>query len=452
MVAANAANAAPTVAANAAPTVAANAATAANAAPTVAANAANAAQDAVIDRTVTTTAMTVSLGRFYLRLVNHPRLLVCTRVGCTLGLPLMPNFRDITAHVQRFHHQPLGDASRSAIQALLTNLDLVPLKDVPVDRDQLPIPKIKELPVVTDGHQCNHCSYAIFARNAMYAHIKDKHSDMDAKATFTHPVLLQVIHESGRNRRYIYVQDKELDPTPPQAILNPNLDAHKLDESIKAKAAALLQKDQDALAKAGLLHPVVDTSMLSGNVGPWAKQLKWGPYWAGKPLAAIGALGTDTSRWPGAHRNFVHWLAKTTKDFARDWMFAFMDSGRYVQQSFRAYNEEPSQPYNLNPATIKKRGDTWSQVIALLAHLALDGAALNYHGIRQEDQHLVVTEEAMEAIHQLQDVFALFDDDANASGPFSDEDRRHNRQHIQEVMHAVEEALLNLSHLLITQG
>ncbi|KAF6767244.1 Protein of unknown function DUF3505 [Kalmanozyma brasiliensis GHG001] len=308
--------------------------------------AANAAGDAAAQAPNAATAITsATLGRFYLRLVDHPQLLVCTRVGCTLGVPLTPLFRDVTAHVQRFHHQPLGDASRRAIQAMLDQLDLPLPKDVPVDHDQLPVPKIKELPVVTDGYQCSHCSYAIFARNAMSAHVKDKHADLKVKAKPTHPVLLQVIQEHGKNKRYIYVQDKELDPTPPQAILNANLDARQLDNAITARAAAFIQQDQAALRDAGLLNPVVDASMLSGNIGPWAKQLKWRSYWAGKPLAAIGALGMDTSSWPGAHHDFVHWLARMAKASAQRWMQTFMESGRYMQQTFHAYSDEPSEPY-----------------------------------------------------------------------------------------------------------
>ncbi|EST06013.2 Helicase, C-terminal, partial [Kalmanozyma brasiliensis GHG001] len=292
---------------------------------------------------------------------------------------------------------------------MLDQLDLPLPKDVPVDHNQLPVPKIKELPVITDGYQCNHCSYAIPSKSSMHAHLKDKHADLKVRGKSTHPILLQVIQEHGKNKRCIYVQDKQLDPTPPQAILNANLNTRQLDNAITARAAAFIQQDQAALRDAGLLNPLVDTSMLSGNIGPWAKQLKWRSYWAGKPLAAIGALGTDTSSWPGAHHNFVHWLARMGKASAQRWMQTFMESGRYMQQTFHAYSDAPSEPYNLRPQTIKKRADMWGNVLALLAHLALDGETLHYHGSQGWDQHLVVTDNATEAIHCLRDLSTLFD-------------------------------------------
>ena len=56
------------------------------------------------------------LSRFHLRLIDQPQLLVCTLPDCTAGLPLVPSFAKITAHLKEFHSHAVPDRSARLVK------------------------------------------------------------------------------------------------------------------------------------------------------------------------------------------------------------------------------------------------------------------------------------------------------------------------------------------------
>ena len=110
------------------------------------------------------------LSRFHLRLIDQPQLLVCTLPDCTAGLPLVPSFAKITAHLKEFHSHAVLSSAGQALREVLDELDLDPPSTVQFGK--LPVPTIKELKVVYNGYQCNLCSYSIVARSSLTAHFK----------------------------------------------------------------------------------------------------------------------------------------------------------------------------------------------------------------------------------------------------------------------------------------
>jgi hypothetical protein len=336
-----------------------------------AANQAAAATAAVKAKHVT------ELGRFSLRLVDHPCLVVCTRRDCAHQLPLVPTLKEVMAHLKKAHQLSLVESAQKRLEEVLAALALDHPSVVDLDGDLLPVPAVKELAIVNEGYRCNYCTYAVKARSAIHAHLRS-HEVEEGKPSFTHPVALQIIHESGQHKRYLHVRDRELDPTPASAILNPAVLIGAMNGDIKAKVDAFLKQDQECLREADLVRPGVQPTVFSGNIGPWAKQLKWHSYWASKPIVAIGALGPDPRKWPGAHADFVCWLLAMGRQASLTWMTAFVSAGRQVQQAFREHGPDASHPYDLSPQTVKKRADLWAFLLALFAHVLFEGDTLKY--------------------------------------------------------------------------
>ncbi|GAK66798.1 uncharacterized protein PAN0_015d5022, partial [Moesziomyces antarcticus] len=330
------------------------------------------------------------LERFCLRLVDHPRLLVCTRKQCLLKLPLMPTFKEVSTHLKMQHHHALVASSKQVLVDVLETLDLDHPASVRINSSLLPVPIIKELDVTYQGYRCSLCPYTIKSKSAMHTHMHT-HRDEEVKATYIHPVPMQVIYEGGQNRRYLHVINKELDPTPPTAIL-PAAAIADVDRAVQVKVWEMLRQNAQNMQDAKVDKPGVLPLTFTGNLGLWAKQLNWHAYWAGKQVAAVGRLGPNPQHWPGAHRDLVSWVLAMAKGVTLSWMTSLTSAGRQVQQMFHAHSAEVSQPYSLNDSTIKKRADTWAFMLALLVHLFLDGDVGSYAGQQSMEDHLCLDE------------------------------------------------------------
>ncbi|SPO29581.1 uncharacterized protein UTRI_05403 [Ustilago trichophora] len=321
--------------------------------------------------------LAAQLGRFHLHLVDHPRILVCTRIDCTHRLAIPPFFKDVIAHLKKSHMHAMVESSKKALKDLLERLDLEHPATVTINKDLLPVPIIKELDINYQGRHCNMCSYSIMARSSMNNH----------------------------SRRYLYVSNPSLEPTPPPAILTTAMDADKLDDVTKAKVNAFIKKDQERMQEAGLVQPGIQPAVVSGNVTPWARQLNWHRYWAGKPVVAIGMLGRIPEDWDGAHCDIAHWIFVVAKDVVATWMNRLLKAGRQVQQTFHAYSDAPSKPYDLSPPTVKKRADLWAWLLALLFHIYFDGGSLDYFGKDDPEDHIGVNEEIYSALLDLREQY-----------------------------------------------
>ncbi|SPO26596.1 uncharacterized protein UTRI_10145 [Ustilago trichophora] len=332
------------------------------------------------------------LGRFHLRLVDHPRILVCTRIDCTHRLAILPFFKDVTAHLKKFHAHTIVESSKKALKDLLEQLDLEHPATVTINKDLLPVSIIKELDVNYQGRHCNLCSYSIMARSSMNAHVREHSSQADGDVKYLHPVPVQLFYENGQSRRYLYVSNPSLAQTPPPQILTTTMDADKLDDATKAKVNAFIKKDKERLQEAGLLQPGIQPSVVSGNVTPWACELGWHRYWAGKPVVAIGNLGHNPGDWDGAYCDIAHWIFVVGKGVVATWMNRLLSAGCQVQQTFHAYNNNPSKPYNLNPQTVKKRAHLWAWLLALLFHIYFQGGCLDYFGKDDPEEHIGVND------------------------------------------------------------
>ncbi|SPO22253.1 uncharacterized protein UTRI_00931 [Ustilago trichophora] len=380
---------------------------------------------------------TAQLARFNLRLVDHPRILLCTLDSCCPQLPLIPDFKHVTAHIKKVHKKPLVGSAKEMLRSLLDELDVPSPGTVCINKDLLPERMIPELGELFQGYRCNLCSYAVQAKSAFYEHLRG-HPDAKGRASYTHPVPMQKLHECGKKIRYLHVRNQDLDPTPPPAILTTALDASTISANIKTKVDAFLKQNEDCLREADLLKPGIQPESASGNIGPWAKQLGWHAYWAGKPIVAIGALSKSKKVWPGAHIDFVHWVLVMTQQAAATWMTAFLKTGRQVQQTFRAYSPEPSQPYNLSLPTVKKRADMWAFLLALLIHAVFDGVSFGYYGDSDQTEHLGLSAHLDSVLQDLHDLYYGADADID---PLTDEDLASKAVPL----------LLQLSHLLVTQ-
>ena len=236
----------------------------------------------------------MQLARFHLCLVHHPWLLVCTHTNCTYNLPLVLFTKEVLAHLKQFHQHTLVDSSKKMLAALLEEQDLQHPYTVRICKDLLPAPMIPELEVAMyQGYACNTCSYAVQSKSAIHAHLH-KHKQEGCAASLISGVVLQQIDPS--QRRYLYVVDKQLDPLPPQPF--PAVAADPIvDDAVQAKANGFVKQDQEAMCCANLLKPGIAPAMLTGNLGPWAKQLGWQAYWASKNIVGIGQAMAEPDRF-----------------------------------------------------------------------------------------------------------------------------------------------------------
>jgi len=231
------------------------------------------------------------------------------------------------------------------------------------------------------------------------------HKVHGGKAGNLHPVSLQMFHESGPFRRFLHVSDKELEPTPPPVTFNLDAAAQEKDTDVEEIVKACLSNDAALMSMANLAMDGIQPKTITGNISPWLKQLDWHSYWAGKPVAAIGSLGSDPQRWPSAHANFLDWLHATVKGASLDWMNSLLQAGRQVQATFHAYDDTPSHPYSLDPITVKKRADSWAKLFTLLVHILLDGELLGYFGDDDLDEHLGTNDAFVKIIDMLQEEY-----------------------------------------------
>ncbi|KAJ1573611.1 hypothetical protein NDA11_007808 [Ustilago hordei] len=198
----------------------------------------------------------------------------------------------------------------------------------------------------------------------------------------------------------------KLEPTPPPVAFNINTNINtEEDAAFKEQLEAFFAKDAELMAKADLDMEGIQPRTVTGNLSPWLKQLGWQEYWAGKPVAAIGSLGCNPHKWPGAHQDFLHWLLGMTQQCTQQWMEALLQSGRQVQQTFHAFDDTPSHPYSLDQPTVIKCADCWAMLITMLAHVMLDGKVLGYYGDDDQDAHLGISEQLAGLFEDLQDLF-----------------------------------------------
>ncbi|SOV02683.1 uncharacterized protein UDID_18000 [Ustilago sp. UG-2017a] len=336
---------------------------------------------------------------FRLRLLQHPALLLCTRPECTHHLPLIPTYVNVFQHLKS-HHHPLTKTGVKLLEETLLALDLVSPATVSIKTNLLPINLIKELDTF-DGYCCSICKYAVKSSSSAYKHQRSNH---DGKASVMHPILIQPIFTSGPFTRYVWVLNSKLEPTPPPVTFNINTNTEE-DAAFKEQLAAFFAKDAELMAKADLDMEGIQPRTVTGNLSPWLKQLGWQEYWAGKPVAAIGSLGCNPHKWPGAHQDFLHWLLGMTQRCTQQWMEALLQSGRQVQQTFRAFEDTPSHPYSLDQPTVIKRAACWAMLITMLVHVMLDGKVLGYYGDDDQDAHLGISERLAGLIEDLQDLF-----------------------------------------------
>ncbi|TKY89352.1 hypothetical protein EX895_001883 [Sporisorium graminicola] len=90
-------------------------------------------------------AQITQLQEFHLRLVPHPRILVCTRPNCGYGLALVPLVKEILAHIKQFHSYTLDDGQQAKLNPLLQELDLELPSVVKLKKELLPVLYIPEL-------------------------------------------------------------------------------------------------------------------------------------------------------------------------------------------------------------------------------------------------------------------------------------------------------------------
>ncbi|KAJ1576195.1 hypothetical protein NDA11_000096 [Ustilago hordei] len=306
---------------------------------------------------------------FRLCLLQHPSLLLCTRPECTHHLPLIPTYANVSQHLKS-HHHPLTKTGIKLLEETLLTLNLVSPATVSINTNLLPINLIRSL--------------------------------IHLMAT----VAVSPIFTSGPFTHYVWVFNSKLEPTPPPVAFNINTNINtEEDAAFKEQLEAFFAKDAELMAKADLDMEGIQPRTVTGNLSPWLKQLGWQEYWAGKPVAAIGSLGCNPHKWPGAHQDFLHWLLGMTQQCTQQWMEALLQSGRQVQQTFHAFDNTPSHPYSLDQPTVIKCADCWAMLITMLAHVMLDGKVLGYYGDDDQDAHLGISEQLAGLFEDLQDLF-----------------------------------------------
>lgn len=123
----------------------------------------------------------------HLALLDHPRLLLCTWIGCKHGVVLVPTLEDVVSHLSK-HRVPLAASGRDFFQEMLKY----------------------------DGFYCCLCGYTIKSRSTGFKHIKD-HRNQGKKPDYRFLVTVQLIHKASS--RYLLVRNAELDPTPQAAFV-----------------------------------------------------------------------------------------------------------------------------------------------------------------------------------------------------------------------------------------
>ncbi|CDR98497.1 hypothetical protein [Sporisorium scitamineum] len=382
-------------------------------------------------------AQITQLQEFHLRLVAHPRILVCTRPNCGYGLALVPLVKEIMAHIKQFHSYALDDGQQAKLTPLLQELDLELPSVVELKKELLPVLYIPELAGSYGGRHCTVCTYSIKSKSAMNSHVQ-QHTYADGASKYHCNDAIQLFWENAQNyRRYVHATHPTLVPLPLPAALSTAMSTDKLDNAAKAKVSTLLQTDKELLHSAGLLTPQIQPQEYTGNLGPWARALDWQMYWAGKPITALGLLRGEPKNWRGAHRYGAHWVYAAGKKVAVEWMSGLLSSSRTTQALFHAHGPNASKPYSLNKDTVRKRAELWAHVLALLFHLFFDGNDAGYYGKATPYAHHGLDAELEDALLQLRDFYCGVEEEDGGANPVVTEE--------------AEALLLQLSVLLVTQ-
>lgn len=142
----------------------------------------------------------------HIRLVDHPRILVCTDENCSHGLAIRPTIEGIAAHFDLFHER-LDFSSIRELQEALEELALLPLDKVHIDTAKLPMRPIKELQAPRrGGYRCTRCSYTVMSRSAINAHLHEVHR-LAGSIHYVHARMIQMFHKRGSYKRYIHARD-----------------------------------------------------------------------------------------------------------------------------------------------------------------------------------------------------------------------------------------------------
>ncbi|GAC75234.1 transcription initiation factor TFIID, subunit TAF12 [Moesziomyces antarcticus T-34] len=101
---------------------------------------------------------------FHLALLDHPCLLLCTRIGCEHGVVLVPTLKDVVLHLSK-HRVPLAASGRDFFQEMLEEFPLDHPSAASINMRLLPAPKIPGIEVCYDGFYCCLCGYTIKLRS-----------------------------------------------------------------------------------------------------------------------------------------------------------------------------------------------------------------------------------------------------------------------------------------------
>ncbi|KAJ1018168.1 hypothetical protein NDA16_005034 [Ustilago loliicola] len=290
------------------------------------------------------------LNRFHLRLLQHPALLLCTHPDCTHRLPLNPTLAKVIVHLKS-HHHPLTKTGKEILAEMLAALNLDDPSMVNINPNLLPVNIIKELDILHKGYQCSMCEYAVMSKTSAHKH---KHTQHGSKATLDPHASIQPIHVNGPYTHYLHIFNNKLEPTPPPITFNLNIGTGR-DAALKQRVAAFFTRDAKLMAKAELDMEGIQPHVVTGNLSLWLKQLGWQAYWAGKPIAAIGSLGSNPRKWPGLHGNFLHWVLQSAQQ--------------------------------------------------MLIFVTMDGQCLGYYGNDDQEAHLGVSDDFLKVITHLQGIY-----------------------------------------------
>lgn len=345
----------------------------------------------------------------HLALVDTPRLLVCTYPNCEHGIIFSePTFKDILQHLKK-HRQAIAPTTELKLKVLLEELDLPLVMDAYINPTVLPLPMIPGVELLENGHWCKVCGYTIHSNSAYHKHFRMNPDHFRGKNN--EKILMQVIYNYKGRKRFLYVHNKGLTPTPPPVLpAAATFATDAMDPALCTKVDRFLAKDKASVAS---LSSTDSAKAFAGHMGPWAERLDWVKYWSGKPVTKIGALGSDVSRWPGLHLDVVEPLVAKAKEVLLDWMTELNNASPLVQCAMRAYSDETGKPYNLAKDSLRKRANIWAHMLGLLAHLYFDGEQLYFSKSTSSiEEHLALESKVAELLRVIQDIFGTPEDSA----------------------------------------
>ncbi|SOV01989.1 uncharacterized protein UDID_18851 [Ustilago sp. UG-2017a] len=152
----------------------------------------------------------------HLALVDTPRLLVCTYPDCEHGIIFSePTFKDILQHLKK-HHQAIAPTTEFKLKVLLEELDLPLAVDTYIDPMVLLLPMIPGVELLENSHWCKLCGYTIHSNSTYHKHFRMNPNHFRGKNN--QKILMQLIYNSKGRKRFLYMHNKGLTPTPPPAL------------------------------------------------------------------------------------------------------------------------------------------------------------------------------------------------------------------------------------------